>query len=97
LRGLDGLRHDLYVHVLVAGAFLGPCPAGMEIDHSDSDKSNNTATNLAYMTHLDNARKAPHCPTCTCGKPQRQETTIATKNLSLRRFPQRKGMESYLK
>lgn len=46
------------VHRLVALAFLGPCPPGMEIDHKDNDRANPAASNLQYLTHLDNMRQA---------------------------------------
>lgn len=42
------------VHQLVAEAFIGPRPEGMHINHKDSDKSNNHATNLEYVTPSEN-------------------------------------------
>lgn len=44
------------VHQLVAVAFLGPCPDGMEICHKDGNPANNHASNLKYGTRADNAR-----------------------------------------
>lgn len=49
--------HAIYVHKLVAEAFLGHCPEGKEIDHDDDDKSNNKLCNLQYITHVQNVRK----------------------------------------
>lgn len=46
------------VHVLVAAAFLGPVPAGHEVNHRDGYKGNNHATNLEYLTRSDNLRHA---------------------------------------
>lgn len=43
------------VHSLVAQAFLGPRPEGMVVDHIDGDKTNNSVTNLHYVTSLENS------------------------------------------
>lgn len=42
------------VHRLVAEAFLGPKPEGLQTRHLDSNNQNNAATNLAYGTQLEN-------------------------------------------
>lgn len=42
------------IHVLVATAFHGPCPDGMECRHLDGDAANNTATNLKWGTRSQN-------------------------------------------
>lgn len=41
-------------HVLVAEAFIGPRPAGMEVCHNDGDKKNCAASNLRYDTPSGN-------------------------------------------
>ena len=47
------------VHVLVAEAFVGPPPhPDMMVDHGDSDKQNNRADNLQWVTPIENARRA---------------------------------------
>jgi hypothetical protein len=44
-----GPRHYLHHDV------LGPAPApGLEVDHIDRNKLNNTKANLRYVTHLQN-------------------------------------------
>ena len=42
------------VHHLVAEAFLGPRPEGLDIRHLDGDPLNNRADNLAYGTRSEN-------------------------------------------
>lgn len=46
------------VHSLVAAAFIGPCPPGMEVRHRDGNRRNPRATNLEYGTRADNIRDA---------------------------------------
>lgn len=46
------------IHALVAYAFIGPCPAGHEVNHIDTFKSHNWASNLEYVTHPENMRHA---------------------------------------
>jgi hypothetical protein len=54
----DGRFRTFSVHGLVAAAFLGPRPPGLEINHKDTVKSNNRADNLEYTTRLGNAQHA---------------------------------------
>lgn len=42
------------VHSLVADAFLGLRPAGMEVRHLDGKRANCSRTNLAYGTRVEN-------------------------------------------
>ena len=58
IRYLDGTRKLKLVHRLVAEAFIGPRPAGMDIDHVDGNRSNNHYTNLEYVTHSENLKRA---------------------------------------
>lgn len=50
----DGLQRATVAHILVAEAFIGPRPPGMEVLHNDGDKQNNAVTNLRYGTKLEN-------------------------------------------
>lgn len=53
----------VYVHHLIAHAFIGPRPAGMEIHHVDRDPANNHVDNLRYVTHGQNlAERYDHFP-----------------------------------
>lgn len=54
--GEDRQRIKL-VHILVAAAFLGPCPLGMEVNHKDGRRKDDPSlANLEYITHADNVR-----------------------------------------
>jgi hypothetical protein len=53
-----GKVYQVKVHGLVAVAFLGPRPDGCEVNHKDTDKFNNAAGNLEYLTHQQNMRHA---------------------------------------
>jgi len=46
------------VHLLVAGAFLGPKPEGMEVNHLDGNKRNNRPENLEYTSRSGNMKHA---------------------------------------
>lgn len=49
------------IHVLVAAAFLGPRPAGLEVCHKDGRQQNCHADNLRYGTPTsNNADKVQH-------------------------------------
>lgn len=45
---------NMMVHRLVLGAFVGPCPEGMEGCHNDGDPSNNALSNLRWDTRSAN-------------------------------------------
>ena len=50
-------KHPL-VHVLVAQAFIGQKPKGMDVNHKDLNKSNNDWRNLEYVTRRYNCNHA---------------------------------------
>lgn len=61
----NGKCKTIGVHSLVVYAFLPPCPGNhgtgtsdWQIDHIDEDKTNNHASNLRWLTRLQNVRRA---------------------------------------
>ncbi len=50
----DGVRQSIKEHRVIAEAFHGPCPEGMEVCHRDGTKSNNHPDNLYYGTKRQN-------------------------------------------
>ena len=53
-----GNGRSFRVHKLVAEAWLGPRPDGLEVNHRDGKKQNNTPANLEYITHKENMAHA---------------------------------------
>lgn len=52
-------RHKSWlVHRLVAEAFLGQCPSGIEVNHKNGKRSDNRIENLEYVTRRENLRHA---------------------------------------
>lgn len=50
----NGRYKTKYIHRLVVEAFIGAIPKGLEVNHKDEDKSNNTLDNLEICTAAHN-------------------------------------------
>lgn len=46
------------IHVLVAAAFIGPRPSGLQVNHKDANKLHNNYLNLEYATGQENQQHA---------------------------------------
>jgi hypothetical protein len=51
----DGLGVTVNVHRAMAATWIGPCPAGMQINHKDGNPMNNRVENLEYVTPQRNS------------------------------------------
>lgn len=52
----DGKAKAYKVHRLIAYAFLGECPTGLQVNHKNGIKTDNRIENLEYMTAKQNTR-----------------------------------------
>ena len=59
--GKKGSRRRMRVHQMIALAFIPKLDATFEVNHKDSDRVNNCATNLEWISHSDNVRHAYQC------------------------------------
>lgn len=55
---IDGGPRLIPIHHLVAEAFIGPRPPGLQINHKDGNKLNPAPENLEYVTQAENAAHA---------------------------------------
>lgn len=55
---VDGKSKSHLVHRLVASAFLGPIPEGMEVDHINENGRDNRVENLRYLSRRENASRS---------------------------------------
>jgi hypothetical protein len=55
---VGGVHDDRTLHSLVAAAFIGPRPDGMQIDHVNGIKQDNRPENLEYVTPSENTRRS---------------------------------------
>lgn len=73
-----GKRHSVKVHRMVAVAFVDNRENKPQIDHIDGDKTNNTYTNLRWVTPKENSRnpntRAKHLASII--PPKRKQTAV---------------------
>lgn len=75
------------VHILVAEAFIGPRPEGLQLNHKDGNKINNHWSNLEYVTASENSTHAVkmglrHSP---CGSAHKRSKLTEEQVLEIRR------------
>jgi len=67
------------LHSLVAEAFIGPCPTGMEVRHRDGVRTNPQRSNLRYGTRSDNIADA-YAHGTRNGQTANHKKAVATKD-----------------
>jgi hypothetical protein len=55
-----GVGNKYYVHRLVADAFCGGRDQSKQVNHKDGDKSNNSSSNLEWVTPRENMLHSTH-------------------------------------
>lgn len=70
----DGAQRTKLVQHLVADAFLGPKPRGMQVCHNDGVRTHNAAHNLRYDTPAGNQRDRHKHGTITRVRPRAKVT-----------------------
>lgn len=83
----SGISRPFQIHRVVAEAFLGTCPPGMECCHNNGDGSDNRASNLRWGTSRDNKQDVvrhgrhhyAHRSHCTNGHEFTEENTLYRK------------------
>lgn len=83
-----------YVHRLVAVAFLGPVPDGLEVCHNDSNPANNVPGNLRFDTRKNNLADRVAVGTMNWGERQGHAKLTTAEVLSIR-ADHAAGLESY--
>lgn len=60
----EGNQRTIYVHRVVAAAWIGPCPDGQQVKHGPNGVADNSVANLCYGTRsedgLDKRRDGTH-------------------------------------
>jgi len=83
----DGVKDQQMVHSVVAAAFLGPRPEGLEVRHLDGVAANNRSGNLRYGTHQQNCVDAYDHGNRKTGS----NSHLSTRNFDLRELKDLKG------
>ena len=78
------------VHTIVVESFLGEIPNGKEIDHIDSNKSNNSLSNLRVCSHKENMNN----PITLSKNRQPQKTVNSLSVIRTNKFGEQKEYES---
>lgn len=96
LKRSDGHIEKAYLHRLICEAHCGPCPEGMECRHIDGDKKNNSSSNLAWGTKLENENDKKEHNTTLVGEKNPMSKLTESDVLAMRSLRRKTG-NSYAK
>jgi hypothetical protein len=80
----DNIKKTFRVHRLVATAFHGPCPEGLQCCHNDGNPFNNHRDNLRWDTRKNNAADKKLHGTSTEGSKNKNSKLTETQVLQIR-------------
>lgn len=84
---LDAVKSQRCVHALVAEAFIGPRPAGLNVLHRDGDQLNCVPSNLYYGDQVDNLGDAKRHGTTPAGERNGQAKLTTEEVRIIRKSP----------
>lgn len=90
----DGVPHDMFVHVAVLLAFVGPCPDGMESCHENDIKSDNSLDNLSWGTQKKNRADADRNGRSKIGEGHANAKITETDVREIRRLAETQSQQS---
>lgn len=76
-----GKQKTFPLHSIVMRTFIGKCPQGMEANHVNGDKWDNSVDNLVYVTRRDNIRHS-----YLMGLNKKKDHSIKIKDLETHNF-----------
>jgi hypothetical protein len=83
---------NVCVHSLVAAAFLGPTPEGLEIRHKNGDRFDNSGSNLCFGTPKQNAEDRDDHGTTVRGSKHHAATLTEEQVKEIRNYPRVPGV-----
>lgn len=80
---IDGKQKSKTVHRLVAKAFCSGYQEGLEVNHKDTDRTNNNFDNLEWVTRLENIRDIVERGTLDTHTAREKLATVSKKQVDM--------------
>lgn len=75
----NGIQHEMFIHRMVAEAFIQNPDNKKEVNHIDGNKKNNHISNLEWATHDENMEHAFTIGLCKRSAPKEQKPPFKNK------------------